>query len=251
MPSRAQAFARWVASRGSPSEHSPDLPVHVTAGFGEPRVLEARESDGDGTAVATLGRRAGERRAERSCAPRVRGGGARPAPRGRRALMLSQLRHGPSPLAGAGALAQVLRRPEREGPREARRRSALRRPFGFCGRDERRPELLDFDATGMWVLARRRERGTFAWPRSTPEGGRLELHHEELLSILCDHDADGARERTHCRRTASASRDLSRSTGTEPPRSTENFHGWPPRSSARRRPTSAGSWSAVIASSRS
>lgn len=75
--------------------------------------------------------------------------------------------------------------------------------FVFCNRGKNRLKILYFDSTGMWVFAKRLERGTFAWPQSTPEAGRLELRYEELLLLLSGLDTDGLRERNRWRRRAS------------------------------------------------
>jgi transposase len=75
--------------------------------------------------------------------------------------------------------------------------------FVFCNRLRNRLKILYFDTTGMWVLAKRLERGTFAWPSSAPSGGRLEMRHEELSLLLCGLDAKELVERKWRRRSAS------------------------------------------------
>jgi transposase len=75
--------------------------------------------------------------------------------------------------------------------------------FVFCNRLRNRLKILYFDSTGMWVFAKRLERGTFAWPQATPSGGRLEMRYEELLLLLGGLDAKDLVERKWRRRNAS------------------------------------------------
>lgn len=75
--------------------------------------------------------------------------------------------------------------------------------FVFCNRLRNRLKILYFDSTGMWVFAKRLERGTFAWPATAPRGGRLEMRYEELLLLLGGLDAKDLVERKWRRRNAS------------------------------------------------
>ena len=75
--------------------------------------------------------------------------------------------------------------------------------FVFCNRPRNRLKILYFDSTGMWVFAKRLERGTFAWPSTKPSGGRLEMRYEELLLLLGGLDAKDLVERKWRRRNAS------------------------------------------------
>ena len=75
--------------------------------------------------------------------------------------------------------------------------------FVFCNRLKNRLKILYFDSTGMWVFAKRLERGTFAWPSATPSSGRLEMRYEELLLLLGGLDAKDLVERKWRRRQAS------------------------------------------------
>lgn len=74
--------------------------------------------------------------------------------------------------------------------------------FVFCNRGKSRLKILYFDTSGLWVFAKRLERGTFAWPS---RGGttRIELRYEELLLLLNGIEARDLHERKHWRRAAS------------------------------------------------
>lgn len=52
--------------------------------------------------------------------------------------------------------------------------------FGFCNRARTRVKLLMFDGSGLWVCAKRLERGRFAWPQS----GTSEIDMLALQALL-------------------------------------------------------------------
>jgi len=57
--------------------------------------------------------------------------------------------------------------------------------FVFCNRSRTLLKLLYFDGTGMWVLAKRLERGTYWWPSADQTGEKeLALRHEALSMLL-------------------------------------------------------------------
>jgi len=75
--------------------------------------------------------------------------------------------------------------------------------FVFCNRLKNRLKILYFDSTGMWVFAKRLEKGTFSWPASVEGSSRIELRYEELMLLLNGLETDGLRERRRWRRRAS------------------------------------------------
>ncbi len=74
--------------------------------------------------------------------------------------------------------------------------------FVFCSRNHTRLKILYFDSSGLWVFAKRLERGTFAWPKPSKET-RIELRYEELLLLVNGIEASDLRERKRWRRAAS------------------------------------------------
>jgi transposase len=56
--------------------------------------------------------------------------------------------------------------------------------FLFCNRARNRIKLLFWDGSGLWVCAKRLERGRFSWPTESEQGLRVRLNHEELSLLL-------------------------------------------------------------------
>ena len=52
--------------------------------------------------------------------------------------------------------------------------------FTFCNRAKTRIKVLYFDGSGLWVCAKRLERGTFAWPQE----GETEINPAHLQALL-------------------------------------------------------------------
>jgi transposase len=65
--------------------------------------------------------------------------------------------------------------------------------YVFCNGNRNRLKVLFFDGSGLWVCAKRLEKGTFAWPRSDEVS--IELSHAELAVLLGAIDLRGARRR--------------------------------------------------------
>ena len=68
--------------------------------------------------------------------------------------------------------------------------------FVFTNRLRNRLKILYFDGSGLWVCAKRLEKGTFGWPSG--EGASCSLRPEELQLLL--HGLDGSPRRHWFRR---------------------------------------------------
>jgi transposase len=80
----------------------------------------------------------------------------------------------------------------RESLREDERSSQL---FVFTNRRHDRIRVLYWDGTGLWVMTKRLEQGTFAWPQIPDGAAKLRLRPEALEMLLAGIDLKGARLR--------------------------------------------------------
>jgi transposase len=56
--------------------------------------------------------------------------------------------------------------------------------FLFCNKERNRIKVLFWDGSGLWVCAKRLEKGRFSWPRVQDQQGGVRVRHEELTLLL-------------------------------------------------------------------
>lgn len=78
---------------------------------------------------------------------------------------------------------------------------ASRDLFAFANRSRNRLKILLYDESGVWVLAKRLDKGTFAWPDDPAE--TVEYRAEELTLLLGGLDAGDLVSRNWHRRQPS------------------------------------------------
>lgn len=74
--------------------------------------------------------------------------------------------------------------------------------FFFCNRGRNRMKVLIYDESGVWVLAKRLDRGTFSWPAADDAVVKVEYREEQLALLLHGFDVDELRARRWRRRPA-------------------------------------------------
>ncbi len=79
--------------------------------------------------------------------------------------------------------------------------------FVFCNRTKNRLKILVYDESGAWVLAKRLDRGTFAWPGGDRDAHGVEYRVEQLMLLLRGFDAHELRPRQWRRRNVLQSTD--------------------------------------------
>jgi transposase len=75
--------------------------------------------------------------------------------------------------------------------------------FVFCNRTQTRLKVLYWDGSGLWVCAKRLEKGRFSWPREGEGcGGKVLLSASELALLLGGIDMSRTRRKLWWRREA-------------------------------------------------
>jgi transposase len=74
--------------------------------------------------------------------------------------------------------------------------------FLFTNAQHNRLKLLFWDGSGLWVCAKRLEKGRFRWPEATEGQMKVVLSHEELALLLGGIDLAQTRRRSWYRAVA-------------------------------------------------
>ena len=76
--------------------------------------------------------------------------------------------------------------------------------FLFANRHRTRVKVLVFDGSGLWVCAKRLEKGRFAWPKAEEGQTRIGMRAEELTLLLSGIDLQQTQPRKWFRRSIAA-----------------------------------------------
>jgi len=87
---------------------------------------------------------------------------------------------------------------------------ASRDLFLFCNRRHNRLKVLVYDESGVWVLAKRLDKGTFGWPALDTETHTIEYREEQLTLLLGGFDTPALESRSWSRRAGQYSAPVSK-----------------------------------------
>jgi transposase len=89
--------------------------------------------------------------------------------------------------------------------------------FIFSNAQRNRLKLVFWDGSGLWVCAKRLERGRFRWPQAEAEQSKVMLSQEELALLLGGIDLAGSKRRAWFRKVVGESKG---ELAAQPPRAT-------------------------------
>lgn len=72
--------------------------------------------------------------------------------------------------------------------------------FLFCNAQRNRLKVLFWDGSGLWVCAKRLEKGRFHWPEARAGQAKVVVTHEELAMLIGGIDLGQARRRAWYRK---------------------------------------------------
>lgn len=82
--------------------------------------------------------------------------------------------------------------------------------FLFANARRNRMKLMFWDTTGLWVCAKRLEKGCFRWPEAGEGHSKVVLSHEQFAMLLGGIDLNQTRPRRWYRKSAAAESNKSR-----------------------------------------
>ena len=68
--------------------------------------------------------------------------------------------------------------------------------FLFCNRPRTRLKVLFWDGSGLWVCAKRLEKGCFSWPQDPSAEAKASINAEEFAMLLGGIDLSQTRRKT-------------------------------------------------------
>jgi transposase len=83
--------------------------------------------------------------------------------------------------------------------------------FLFSNAQRNRMKLIYWDGSGLWVCAKRLERGCFRWPQAEAGQTKVVLSHEEMALLVGGIDLAGSRRRAWFRKIVGEDTQLAKS----------------------------------------
>jgi len=83
----------------------------------------------------------------------------------------------------------------------------------FCNKGRNRLKVLYWDGSGLWICAKRLERGRFSWPSDGEQSTRVTLSQEELSLLLGGIDLTRTRRKNWYRKEVLANEKVEEKAG--------------------------------------